>query len=80
MEALGATSAIVGLAIPLEANDPHFSGWFDSLADSFDSFFQAPGGQLTRVRDDVTAVGFEAGVSRAANFGDIMRLIIYKKL
>ena len=42
--------------------------------------FQAPEGQLTRVRDDVTAGGFEAGVSRAANFGDKIRLIIYNKL
>ena len=34
--------------------------------------------QLARVRDDVTAVGFEAGC--VANVGDKIRFIIYNKL
>ena len=35
-------------------------------------------GQLSRVRDGVTAVGFEAGA--AANVDNIIRFIIYNKL
>ena len=51
------------------------------------TYLTGEGGQLTPARDDVTGVAseagadaFEAGVSRAASFGDIMRLIIYNKL